>query len=144
LLKSYESGVTNGRSAASCKQPDKLCQLQAPVRVRHRSPAVPECQLQSPYPTSNNTGSTSSVYSARSMLLMATDSLSIKAATMINLIVRLTHHLYLHPKFSLTFLMFFGGFATPKELPEEHWFEEVHNRTDCAQQRSLNSSRGAD
>jgi hypothetical protein len=66
--------------------------------------------------TANNSGSTSSVYSARSMMLMATDSLSIKAATMIKLVERLTHHLYLHPKFSSTFLMFFRGFATPKEL----------------------------
>jgi hypothetical protein len=63
----------------------------------------------------SNSGSTSSMYSARSMMLMA-DSLSIRAATMVKLVERLTHHLYLHPKFSSTFLMFFRGFSTPKEL----------------------------
>lgn len=44
------------------------------------------------------------------------DALSIKAATLGKLVERLTHHLYLHPKLSTTFLMFFREFCTPNEL----------------------------
>lgn len=44
------------------------------------------------------------------------DALSIKAASLVKLVERLTHHLYLHPKLSSTFLMFFREFCTPREL----------------------------
>lgn len=44
------------------------------------------------------------------------DGLAIKAATLIKLVERLTHHFYMHPKFSPTFLMFFREFSSPKEL----------------------------
>jgi hypothetical protein len=65
--------------------------------------------------SNGSSSSSSSTYSARSMMLMA-DGLSIREATMVKLVERLTHHLYLHPKFSPTFLMFFREFSTPKEL----------------------------
>ena len=42
--------------------------------------------------------------------------LSIKAATLIKLIEHLTHPLYLHPKFSYTFLMVFREFVSCKQL----------------------------
>lgn len=44
------------------------------------------------------------------------DALSIKAASLVKLVERLTHHLYLHPKLSSTFLMFFREFCTAREL----------------------------
>lgn len=46
------------------------------------------------------------------------DGWHIKAATLVKLVERLTHHLYLHPKFSNTFLMFFREFTTPRKLLE--------------------------
>ena len=48
--------------------------------------------------------------------LTSSDGLLIKAATLTKLVERLTHHLYLHPKFSNTFLMFFREFTTTKEF----------------------------
>ena len=44
------------------------------------------------------------------------DALSIKAASLSKLVEQLTHNLYLHPKLSSTFLMFFREFCTPREL----------------------------
>jgi hypothetical protein len=44
------------------------------------------------------------------------DAQSIRAATLIKLVERLTHNLYRDQKFSTTFLMFFREFTNPREL----------------------------
>ena len=46
----------------------------------------------------------------------SSDGLSIKAATLIKLIERLTHHLYFYPKFLQTFLMCFREFCSTHQL----------------------------
>jgi hypothetical protein len=46
----------------------------------------------------------------------SSDGLSIKAATLIKLVERLTHHLYLYPKFCNAFLMCFREFCSTHEL----------------------------
>ena len=44
------------------------------------------------------------------------DGLFIKAATLVKLVERLTHHQYMHQKFSATFLMFYRKFTTSDEF----------------------------
>ena len=47
---------------------------------------------------------------------VSSEGLSIKAATLLKLVERLTHHFYLHPSLSHTFLLFFREFCSTKEL----------------------------
>ncbi|RNA00409.1 son of sevenless -like protein [Brachionus plicatilis] len=49
------------------------------------------------------------------------DGLFIKAATLVKLVERLTHHRCVHHKFSATFLMFYRKFTTPRELLTLLW-----------------------
>ena len=53
--------------------------------------------------------------------MSSSDGLLIKAASLVKLVERLTHHLYLHPKFSNTFLMFFREFTTTSEFLSLLW-----------------------
>jgi len=46
----------------------------------------------------------------------SSDGPAIKAATLIKLVERLTHHLFLYPKFSVAFLMCYREFCSPREL----------------------------
>ena len=78
-------------------------------------PDSPETIL---FDLSNSTTMTSSDFNPYLASHASSDGWHIKAATLVKLVERLTHHLYLHPKFSNTFLMFFREFTTPHKLME--------------------------